>query len=49
MREQARRWREAATGCDGRTALALYEAADQLDAQADQIEHRRRVPPDAEA
>jgi hypothetical protein len=49
LREQARRWREAAKGYDARTALALYEAADQLDAQAEQLENRLRGPPEAKA
>ena len=45
MREQARRWREAAKGYDARTAQALQEAADQLDAKAAQLEKPARAPP----
>jgi hypothetical protein len=42
MHVQAERWRELARRSEDRTAAALREAADLLDARADEVERAER-------
>ena len=44
LREKARRWRELASVADARTASALRQAADMLDARSEETEKRLAGP-----
>jgi hypothetical protein len=44
MHVQAARWRALAKRCDDRTAAALREAADTIEARAGEIERAQQEP-----